>query len=236
MTARLPEPDRAGIDALAHQVRPAATSPAGLLVLFHGRGADEHDLFPLLDVLDPERRLYGVTPRGPLRLPPGGAHWYAVHGTPPSGPDRETFHRTRRQVSAWLGALAEATGVPPERTVLGGFSQGAVMSYTLGLAPDRPRPGGIVALSGFIPVVEGFEVDFGRPLPPVAIGHGTYDSVISPELARQAREALRRAGAAVRYRESPLPHTIDPTFLVELVPWIRKLTSDGPPPPSPDER
>ena len=48
-------------------------------MLIHGRGADEHDLFPLADALDPERRLVAVLPRGPLRLPPGGAHWYVVY-------------------------------------------------------------------------------------------------------------------------------------------------------------
>ena len=58
--------------------RPAASAPEGALVLLHGRGADERDLFPLLDMLDPERRLLGATARGPLSLPPGGAHWYAV--------------------------------------------------------------------------------------------------------------------------------------------------------------
>ena len=56
------------------KTRPAAGEPEGLLVLFHGRGADEHDLFPLLDLLDPERRLLGVTPRGPLSLPPDYEH------------------------------------------------------------------------------------------------------------------------------------------------------------------
>ena len=59
--------------------RPADGEAEGALVLFHGRGADENDLFPLLDVLDPERRRHGYCPRGPLSLPPGGAHWYAVY-------------------------------------------------------------------------------------------------------------------------------------------------------------
>ena len=78
--------------------------PEGALVLFHGRGADEHDLVPLLDVLDPERRLLGVTPRGPLSLPPGGAHWYVV---PRVGyPDPETFHASYGSRRAWLDALA----------------------------------------------------------------------------------------------------------------------------------
>ena len=80
-----------------HLERPAEEAPAGLLVLFHGRGSDERDLFPLLDVLDPERRLLGVTPRGPLSLPPGGAHWYAFQqvGYPEPATFLETYARSR---------------------------------------------------------------------------------------------------------------------------------------------
>ena len=76
---------------LFHRERPAAGRPAGLLVLHHGRGTDEHDLLPLADVLDPERRLHVVTPRGPLQLPGwAGYHWYVV---PRVGyPDPDTFH------------------------------------------------------------------------------------------------------------------------------------------------
>ncbi len=209
------------LNTLHYRMRPAASEPRGALVLFHGRGADEHDLYPLLDALDPERRLFGVTPRGPLRLAPGGAHWYVVRQV--GYPDPETFHSTFRRASAWLDALAEETGVSPGRTVLGGFSQGAVMSYALGLASERPRPAAIVALSAFIPMVDGVELDLERPLPPVAIGHGTHDPVITVDFARRARDLLRGAGADVRYRESPLPHTVDPTFIAELAPWIRQL-------------
>jgi phospholipase/carboxylesterase len=200
--------------APAGRERPAAGEPAGALVLFHGRGADEHDLFPLLDALDPERRLLGITLRGPLSLPPGGAHWYVVRRV--GSPDPGTFLPTVCAVSARLDGL----GVPPERTVLGGFSQGAVMAYSLGLARGRPRPAGIVALSGFTPVVEGFELDLDAPLPRIAIGHGTFDPVISVEFGRAARDRLVAAGADVLYREYPLPHAIDPGFLAELRPWL----------------
>jgi phospholipase/carboxylesterase len=194
--------------------RPAEGEPAGLLVLFHGRGVDERDLFPLLDELDPRRRLLGVTPRGPLSFPPGGAHWYAFQEV--GYPDPATFLDTYAALSEWLDGL----GFEPERTVLGGFSQGAVMTYALGLGSGRPRPAGLVALSGFMPTVPGFELDLGPPLPPVAIGHGTYDPVISVEFSRRARELLEAAGGEVLYREYPLPHAVDPGFLVELAPWL----------------
>jgi len=203
---------------LEHRVRPAEGEPEGLLVLFHGRGADEHDLLPLLDLLDPGRRLLGVTPRGPLSLPPGGAHWYAVQEI--GYPDPSTFVATYQAVVEWLDGIAEETGIGPERTVLGGFSQGAVMTYALGLGRSRPRPAALVALSGFIPTVDAFELDLEAPLPPVAIGHGTYDLVISVEWSRRARELLEEAGAQVLFREYPLPHAIEPAFLAELGPWI----------------
>ena len=228
------------------RTRPAAGEPEGLLVLFHGRGADENDLYPLLDVLDPERRLLGVTPRGPLswedlaggtsRFPqtpsPGppsrtggfaaGAHWYVVREV--GYPDPGTFLPTYAAAGEWLDGL----GFRPERTVLGGFSQGAVMSYALGLGAGRPRPAGIIALSGFVPTVEGFQVDLEPPLPRVAIGHGTYDPVIEVGFGRKARALLEQAGADVTYHEAPLPHAIDPGFLAGLAGWIEQALARAP--------
>jgi phospholipase/carboxylesterase len=190
--------------------RPAAGTPEGALVLLHGRGADEHDLFPLLDALDPERRLQGYTPRAPLALPPGGAHWYVV---PRVGyPDTETFHVGYTAAAEWLDALP----FPADRIVLGGFSQGAVMSYALGLGEGRPRPAALLALSGFIPTVDGWEPDLEPPFPPIAIVHGEYDPVIPVEFARSARAVLEEAGAELLYRELPIDHTIDPAVLPEL--------------------
>ncbi len=207
--------------------READGKPEGALVLMHGRGADEHDLFPLLDMLDPDRRLLGATPRGPLSLPPGGAHWYVVRRV--GYPDPETFHATYPELTGWLDELLAEHGIPHERTVLGGFSQGSVMSYAVGLGAGRPRPAGIMALSGFLPEVEGFELDLSKAAGlPVAIGHGTHDPVISVEFGRDAQSRLEAAGAEVTYRESPMPHTIDPAFMAELPGWIRGALSSAP--------
>ena len=195
--------------------RPAEGKAEGALVLFHGRGADENDLFPLLDELDPERKRHGYCPRGPLSLPPGGAHWYAVYQV--GHPDPVTFAPTYAQAAVWLDSL------PYSSIWLGGFSQGAVMSYALGLGVERPRPDAIVAFSGFIPQTEAWEGDFSPPLPPVAIGHGVYDPVISVEYGRAARRILQDAGAEVLYREYPLGHTLDPAFVAEVRDWLGRL-------------
>jgi phospholipase/carboxylesterase len=205
-----------------YQVRPAAGDPAGALVLFHGRGADEFDLHPLLDLLDPERRLMGVTPRGPFSFPPGGAHWYKLQQV--GFPDRDTFYATYDELGAWLDGLLEEHGLRHDQTVLGGFSQGAVMAYSFALGKGRPRPAALIALSGFIPTVEGFELDLSE-IPPVAIGHGTYDPIIPVEFSRQARKLLEEAGASVLYREYPLPHAIDPAFLVEVRGWLARVAT-----------
>jgi phospholipase/carboxylesterase len=211
-------------DALTHLTRPPADEPEGLLVLFHGPGADEHDLFPLLDLLDPDRRLLGVTPRGPLRLPPGGAHWYAVQEI--GFPDPATFTPTYELVGEWLDALRDESGIPAAQTVLGGFSQGAVTTYALGLGRDRPRPAALLALSGFVPTVPGLVLDLDPPLPRITIGHGGLDPVISVEWGRRARALLEGAGADVLYRETPvLGHGIDPAFLPELAARVREAVA-----------
>jgi phospholipase/carboxylesterase len=211
---------------LQHQLRPANGQPEGALVLLHGRGTNEFDLLPLLDALDPERRLVGVTPRAPLELTPGGFHWYVSRAV--GYPDHDTFHSTYETLRAFLDSLPDALGVPWSRTVLGGFSQGTVMAYAAGLGTGRPAPAGILALSGFLPTVEGFELDLtGREGYPVAIGHGIHDPVISVEFGRDARARLEAAGADVLYREAPVMHGIDPSFIGELQEWLAERTRSG---------
>jgi len=193
--------------------RPAAGEAEGALVLLHGRGADENDLFPLLDELDPERRLHGYTPRGPLSLPPGGAHWYVLGGL--GTPERETFAASYAALTAFLD------GLPYERIVLGGFSQGCAMAYALALYRGRPRPDALLAMSGFIPSVDRYKLDLDPPFPRIAIVHGAFDPVIPVQWGRAARALLEQAGAAVLYRESPIEHWIDP----EVIPLLREVVT-----------
>ncbi len=202
---------------LVHEIRPAAGEPEGALVLLHGRGADEHDLAPFLDMLDPKRRLVGLTPGGPLFLPPGGRHWYVV---PRVGyPDPDSF---RASYELLQRDIPELTGVPWERTILGGFSQGSVMSYALGLGAERPTPAGLLIMSGFIPSVQGWSADLDRPGLPVFVTHGRRDPVIDVSFARAAREQLEASPVDLTYREHDGAHHVDPRILAELPDWVAR--------------
>ena len=206
---------------ISHLERPAAGEPAGLLVLFHGRGADERDLFPLLDLLDPERRLLGVTPGGPHHLPPGGRHWYALGGIPT--PDPATFAATAPRLAAFLDGLP----VPSDRVVLGGFSQGTVMSYAMSLGPGRPRPAALVAMSGFLPRVADWPLEPERLRGvPVGIAHGSLDPVIPAQFAAEAEATLTAAGADVLRLSSPVPHMVDPDWIEPLRDLVARATAD----------
>lgn len=200
--------------------RASADEPEGLLVLHHGRGTDERDLLGLADLLDPERRLRVVTPRAPLQLPGSpGYHWYLV---PRVGyPARESFEAARAALAELHDGLWEESGIGPERTVLGGFSMGAVMSYAMGLDVDRPAVAGILAFSGFVPTVEGWEPSLAdRTGTRAFVSHGRNDPVIGIEFAERARELLSEGGLDLTYRESHLGHQIDPAHLREAAIWL----------------
>jgi len=214
-------------ETLVHRARPAAGEPAGLLVLHHGRGTDEEDLLGLADFLDPERRLHVVAPRAPVRLEGSpGYHWYVVRQV--GYPDPGTFHESYLRLTAFHDELWADTGILPERTILGGFSMGSVMSYATGLAPGRPRPAGILAFSGLVPTVEGWQPDLSsRAGLPVLIAHGRRDPVIDVRFARRARELLEGGGLSVQYLESEAGHHIDPAHAAEASRWVAACL--GPP-------
>jgi phospholipase/carboxylesterase len=138
-------------------------------------------------------------------------------------PDPATFFAAYEMLDEFLGALPGQIGVPWDKTVIGGFSQGGVMSYALGLGKGRPSPAGILAMSCFVPTVPGFDLDLSdRQGFPVAIAHGSLDPVISVDFAHDARDRLTAAGADVLYRETAMGHTIDPRVIPDLSAWLEQ--------------
>lgn len=189
-------------------------------MLHHGRGTEEQDLLGLADVLDPEQRLHVVTPRAPLQLAGSpGYHWYLV---PRVGyPDHDTFHAAGAALAELHDELWERTGIEPSRTVLGGFSMGTVMSYAMAFSAERPAVGGVLAFSGFMPIVEDWQPRFeDRQGTGVFIAHGRRDPIIEIGFAQRARELLEAGGIEVSYHESDIGHQIDPAHLVAARIWL----------------
>lgn len=214
-------------EPLTYLERPAANRPEGLLVLHHGRGTDERDLLGLADALDPAGWLRVVTPRAPLVLSGSpGYHWYLV---PRVGyPDPETFHAARGALADLHDRLWEETGLGPADTILGGFSMGSVMSYAMALGADRPPVAGIMAFSGFVPVVEDWEPALeDRRETRAFIAHGRADRVIEVGLGHRARDLLEAGGLEVEYHESGVGHQIDPAQLPAAVDWLDRTVRGG---------
>jgi phospholipase/carboxylesterase len=200
--------------------RQAAGEPAGILALHHGRGTDETDLLRLADHFDPGQRLRVVSVRAPLQLPGSpGYHWYLV---PRVGyPDHDSFHAARAALAEFHDRLWEETGVGPERTVLGGFSMGSVMSYAMALSAERPAVAGILAFSGFVPTVDDWQPSLAdRTATRAFIAHGRNDPIMEVGFAQRARDLLEAGGLDVTYRESEIGHQIDPAHLAAATEWL----------------
>lgn len=208
------------IPELVFRERPADGDPDGLLVLHHGRGADEGDLIGLADVFDPGRRLHVVTPGAPLRVSGWpGKHWYVV---PRVGyPERESFRSTYLGLSAFHDALWERTGIVPARTILGGFSMGSVMSHATGLGPGRPVVAGILGMSGFVPTVEGWTPDLApRTATRVLNAHGRGDQIIGFDFAEKARALVAGGGLDLTALTFDGGHQIAPEHVPAMTEWI----------------
>ena len=133
-------------------------------------------------------------------------------------PDPRTFADSYRLLTEFLDELLATREIGWDRTVIGGFSMGAVMSYAVGLGRNRPSPAAIVALSGFIPTVEGWQAQLdARPDLPVLIHHGRNDPIIDVSFARRAQQLLADAGLEVEYLETDAGHWLPP----ELIPRLR---------------
>ena len=192
------------VSELVYRERPAAGEPSGLLVLHHGRGADEHDLLPTRRRARPgapAARGHAAGAADPARL----ARLSLVRGAAGRLPGARDVRRP--PAASWppfTTSCGSAPGSTHRRTVLGGFSMGTVMSYALGLSADRPAPAGILAFSGFIPTVSGWEPSLAdRAELRAFIAHGRLDPVIGVEFGRRPAEAAHRRPGSRSSTTSP---------------------------------
>ena len=192
-------------------------------MLLHGRGADEHDLFPLLDALDPERRLQGYTPRAPLSLPPGGAHWYVV---PRVGyPDPETFREGYARADRVVRRAAVPAGADRARRLLAGRRDELRARPRQGAAAPARAASRSAASSR--PSRAGSPTSSRRSRRSRSRTARTTPSSPSSS-AGEARDVLEAAGADVLYRESPIEPLDRPAGPDSR--WSRGLIALGSPP------
>jgi phospholipase/carboxylesterase len=205
--------------------------PDRLLLLIHGKGADEHDLEALVPYLDPEGRFLTVLPRAPIPFL-SGYHWYETVGIPKGGPE---FGSSVDALDDLLDSACAEHGFDRTQAIVAGFSQGCALTLALGLRRSpRPRPAGLLAMSGFLPEPDDLEYDFAGA-PPVLVQHGMNDPLIPIDQGRRTVARLGAAGVPVVYREYPMAHEVGPESLQDAVAWLALVLSGGrPSEPVPD--
>jgi phospholipase/carboxylesterase len=212
--------------SLRHVVQGAQTAPSEgtkppLLVLLHGVGSNEYDLFGLASYLDP--RLVIVSARGPLtHAQSGGAAWYPVTFTPEGiTADESVASDSRDKILQFVGEAAEAYGADPRRIYLGGFSQGAIMSLYLTLTHPEAIAGTVLMSGRLMPRAweERVSEDRLRGFPLLAV-HGLYDQVLPIASGREIRDKLSPLPVDFTYHEYPMGHEVSGESLAQVTAWL----------------
>ncbi len=192
-----------------------------LLFLMHGYTAEQHHLASYVPLVDPDERFTAIAPRGPITMPDGdGAGWWDI--------DLQTFEHDWTQFESALDLVqavvfdeAEAAGVPLERCVVGGFSQGGYLALALAGREGAPRYAGVWAICCGIPKVEGVPLDLstghGRP---ALFQWGNRDIVIGPDQPVEVIETLQTGGWDLRHHEYDMAHSQTIEMMIDAREWL----------------
>lgn len=199
-----------------------------MLLLLHGVGSNEHDLIQLAPYLDP--RFLVVSSRAPITLAPGMYAWFEVQ-LDPVRPiiNPQQAESSRQKLLTFIDETIVRYGVDASRVYLMGFSQGAIMSFSVGLTHPE-KIAGIVAMSGrVLPeiVPHSAAPEALRDLP-IFVAHGTEDQVLPIHHGRAARELLQRLPVALTYREYPMGHQISDQSLADIAGWLTQRLDEHP--------
>lgn len=196
---------------------------APLLIMLHGYGSDENDLFSFASEL-PEELLI-VSARGPYKMQPFGNAWYAINFDAEKGKwnDNEQAKQSVELISKFIDEVSNAYDVNKKNITLLGFSQGSILSYAVALTyPKKVK--NIVALSGYVnkDILPNNLTNKDYSHLDFYCSHGSVDQVIPPDWARQTQPFLNALNIKNTYSEFPVGHGVAPQNFYEFKEWLQK--------------
>lgn len=208
-----------------------APQPRAAVILLHGLGADGNDFVPIASELQlaaagPVRFVFPHAPVMPVTINNGYRMraWYDILGTELTRREDEAGLRSSLDAVEALLAREKERGIPASRIVLAGFSQGCAMALLTGLR-HRERLGGIVGLSGYLPLAASTaaERSDANALAPIFMAHGTHDNVVPIARGRDSCELLRKLGYDVSWHEYPMAHSVSMEEIAAVNAWLLKV-------------
>jgi phospholipase/carboxylesterase len=199
-------------------------NPTATILILHGLGADGNDFVPIAQELDltsvgPVRFVFPHAPVMPVTINGGYRMraWYDILGTEDQGVQDEAGLRRSRELVEALIAREKEQGIPANRIVIAGFSQGCAMALLTGLRHAEPLAG-IVGMSGYLPLAEVTKAERSEAnrKTPIFLAHGTHDHVIELHRAEKSRDLLQELGYEVEWHEYLMAHSVNPQEIEEL--------------------
>ncbi len=210
-------------------VEPAG-EPDGSIIWLHGLGADGHDFEPIVPELRlaEDLNLRFIFPHAPIRPVTinGGVSmraWFDIVSLDRSGPMDEAGIRSSSKRLTEIIEQEHDRGVPYDKIVLAGFSQGGAIAAHTAISFGLPLAG-MMALSTYLPLPAGAGSDLPQPHDlPIFMAHGAFDPVLPMELGKAARDSLSACGFTVEWREYPMAHAVCPQEILDIREWLLRV-------------
>jgi phospholipase/carboxylesterase len=206
-------------------------NPQAAVIWLHGLGADGHDFEPIVPELvrPADRPLRFIFPHAPMRpVTLNGGYvmraWYDIIAIDRRAAEDGEGIRASQALVTDLILGENARGIPSERIVLAGFSQGGAMALFCGTRyPERLA--GIIGLSCYQVLATGFDAERlpANQHTPIFLGHGMQDPVVIPALGEAASRQLQAAGYTVEWHAYSMPHSVCPQEVIDIAAWLRRV-------------
>ena len=208
-----------------------APNPTIAVIWLHGLGADGNDFVPIVQEVDlsgcptirfifPHAPVMAVTVNNGYRM----RAWYDILGADLTRREDEAGLRASQASVAELIAAQNARGIPTERIMLAGFSQGCAMTLQTGLRHPQ-KLAGLMCLSGYLPLAAMLDAERSpaNQATPIFMAHGRSDPVVPMARAVASRELLEECGYAVEWHDYPMPHSVCPQEIIDIGAWMGRV-------------